>query len=32
MRKKGPLMPWRYRLIAIFLFVVVLLWLWSMTR
>lgn len=32
MRKNGPPMPWGYRLIAIFLFVVVLVWLWGMMR
>jgi hypothetical protein len=32
MSKQGPPMPWGYRLIAIFLFVMVLVWLWAMMR
>ena len=30
--KKGPPMPWGYRLIAIFLFGVLLVWIWTMTQ
>ncbi len=32
MTKKGPPMPWGYRLIAVFFFVMVLVWLWAMMR
>jgi hypothetical protein len=32
MNKKGPPMPWGYRLIALFLFVILLVWLWGMFR
>jgi len=30
--KKGPPMPWGYRLIAIFLFLVLLGWIWFIAR
>ncbi len=32
MKHKGPPMPWGYRLIAIFLFLVLLGWIWSVMR
>ena len=31
-RKKGPPMPWGYRLIAIFLFLVLIAWMWTVVR
>lgn len=32
MRKKGPPMPWGYRVIALVLFLVVIIWLWLTVR
>ena len=32
MKHKGPPMPWRYRLVAIFLFVVLMGWVWYIVR